>query len=341
MRSLMRSRFGDFRANWMRFRFDLDNAVRAERRQRWIERRAEMEKTGRFCNAVGSQPGAEALWFNAGCTIAEFLFRLLGIHEIGRRRALNVRRTEIALTIPQLPIAFNGYRILWVSDLHIDGMEGLAGAICNAVQGISIDLCVFGGDYRWGYAGDFREISRHISKVVAGISTRDALVALLGNHDCSSDLEVLEECGFQGLVNETIVVERGTDRLVITGTDDVHKFYTSSALNELERPKSLGPKSFGIALVHSPEFAAAASKSGYGLYLAGHTHGGQICLPGGIPIVTRLATHRKLAKQGLWRAGDMTGFTSSGAGVSGIPIRFFSHGEVTVLTLRCANGAAG
>ena len=262
--------------------------------------------------------------------------RSSGVYEIGYRRALDVRRTEVELTISDLPKAFDGYQILFLSDLHIDAMEGLADAIRQAVRGSSVDLCVINGDYRWGFAGNIRDISRDIERVVTEIRARDAVVAVLGNHDYASDLEVLEASGIQGLVNETIVIERGTDRLIVTGADDVHMFYTPAALAEMKRPKAFGPDTFGIALVHSPEFATVASDNGYGLYLTGHTHGGQICLPGGIPLVTALFTHRRLARRGLWRNGGMRGFTSAGAGVSAIRVRYFSQGEVTVLTLRRA-----
>ena len=320
----------------MGFSFDLDKVVRAERRRQWGEQRANIETTRIFQTPLGPRKRPQALGFKTGCVIAEFLLRSLGVYEVGHRRALDVRRTAIALTIPDLPKAFDGYQILFVSDLHIDAMDGLADAICRAVRGSSVDLCVINGDYRWGFAGNMGEIARDIARVVKEVRARDAVVAVLGNHDYAGDLAMLEASGIQGLVNETIVIERGSDRLMVTGVDDVHMFYTPAALAEIERPKTLGPGTFGIALVHSPEFATVASDNGYRLYLTGHTHGGQICLPGGMPLVTALLTHRKLARRGLWRNGGMSGFTSAGAGVSAIRVRYFSHGEVTVLTLRRA-----
>ena len=69
------------------------------------------------------------------------------------------------------------------------------------------------------------------------------------------------------------------------------------------------------------------------LYLTGHTHGGQICLPGGLPIITNAKTPRRYA-QGLWQHGAMTGYTTTGVGVSVMPVRFFSKGEVAIITLR-------
>ena len=63
------------------------------------------------------------------------------------------------------------------------------------------------------------------------------------------------------------------------------------------------------------------------------THGGQICLPGGTPIMTNVKTQRRYAR-GLWQHGRMTGYTTTGVGVSVMPVRFFSKGEIAVITLR-------
>ncbi len=65
------------------------------------------------------------------------------------------------------------------------------------------------------------------------------------------------------------------------------------------------PKGFKIALIHSAELADVAADAGFSLYLAGHTHGGQVCLPGGITIITYMSFHRHYAS-GLWRHGSMT-----------------------------------
>jgi predicted MPP superfamily phosphohydrolase len=87
-------------------------------------------------------------------------------------------------------------------------------------------------------------------------------------------------------------------------------------------------------LVHSPEAALLAAEAGFALYLCGHTHGGQICLPGGIPVITNIQYRRRFAS-GPWRCGEMIGYTSRGLGTSGLPVRFFSRGEIALITLRC------
>jgi predicted MPP superfamily phosphohydrolase len=140
-----------------------------------------------------------------------------------------------------------------------------------------------------------------------------------------------EQLGLRVLANETVTIRRGGAAMHVTGLDDVHYFYTDAA----GRALSDAPAGCKIALVHSPEAAHLAARAGYALYLCGHTHAGQICLPGGQPIITNSAFHWRHAR-GMWRRGAMLGYTSPGAGTSGLPVRYFSRGEVTVLTLRRA-----
>jgi hypothetical protein len=79
--------------------------------------------------------------------------------------------------------------------------------------------------------------------------------------------------------------------------------------------------------------AGEAAAAGYSLYLCGHCHGGQMCLPGGRPLLTHLSRHRDLYA-GLWRQGEMWGYTSMGAGLANPPVRFNCPGEVTEFRLR-------
>ena len=101
---------------------------------------------------------------------------------------------------------------------------------------------------------------------------------------------------------------------------------------------ALEPAGFKIALVHSPEEAPLAAGAGYALYLCGHTHGGQVCLPGGIPVLTHMDRRggrvpRRLAR-GRWQLGDLAGVTNLGAGFSGVAARFSAPPQVLRLILR-------
>ena len=155
------------------------------------------------------------------------------------------------------------------------------------------------------------------------------MVAVLGNHDPSVMADALAHFGITTLVNETLTIERDDARLVLTGLDDVHRFYTAAA----DAALTAAPAGFRIALVHSAEIADRAAAAGFALYLCGHTHGGQICLPGGRALLTMLRRCH-FGARGEWRCGAMIGYTSNGLGVGDVPLRFNSRGEIAVITLR-------
>ena len=111
----------------------------------------------------------------------------------------------------------------------------------------------------------------------------------------------LARLGYELLLNRSRRLRRGGTEILVTGLDDVHRYYTPAAAAALG---ALEPATFGLVLVHSPEFADQAATAGYGLYLCGHSHGGQVCLPGGRPIITNLRAAiavSRAASGGTWR----------------------------------------
>jgi len=162
------------------------------------------------------------------------------------------------------------------------------------------------------------------------VRVHDRRLAVLGNHDPVEMVEALAALGFETLVNRSVTLSRAGATVRVTGLDDVHSFYTPAARRALDEPHD----GFRIALIHSAEMADHAAAAGVGLYLCGHTHGGQICLPGGRVVFAQLVRCRYGAS-GLWRHGDMVGYTSSGLGVSPPTLRFNSRGGAALITLRC------
>ena len=260
---------------------------------------------------------------------AHWFLRRSGLYARGARNALDIQRTAFELRLKGLPAGFDGYRILHLSDLHLDMIDGLDHAIAIVTKGLSVDLCVMTGDYRSRFFGPFDHVVDAMKDIMSGIESRDGFLVTLGNHDEHAMADAFEAISLLVLVNESVLLERGGSFIHLTGVDDVNRFYTPAADAALSLPEG----AYGIVLVHSPEMAAAAAEAGYGLYLCGHTHGGQICLPGGIPVIVNLKRHYFYSK-GLWKHGAMRGYTSRGAGLCGLPARFFSRGEITVITLR-------
>lgn len=255
--------------------------------------------------------------------------KLTALYNRGVRNALDIRLRHVDLDLPDLPAEFDGFTILHLSDLHVDARPAAMDAALVLAGAVSVDLCVLTGDYRWRVSGPFNQIMPAMRELARRVSARHGLYAVLGNHDSADMAEAFEDVGITLLLNETMSIHRDGAAMHVTGTDDVHYFYTDAARAALEQT----PDGFKIALVHSPELADTAADNGFHLYLAGHTHGGQVCLPGGRPIITHLSRFRDYAA-GTWRHGAMRGYTSTGVGTSGLPVRFNCRGEVALITLR-------
>jgi predicted MPP superfamily phosphohydrolase len=254
-----------------------------------------------------------------------------GQYQRGLHNAANIVLRELELRFARLPRAFDGFTILHISDPHLDSMPGIEDRITELCRGRDFDLCVLTGDYRTELHGPIRAIMNSLQTLVQGIRSKQGFLGVLGNHDDCHMVAPMEAMGIRMLINESVILERGGERLRVLGTDDVHYYYTDQSLHALEAARD----DFSIALVHSPELFDAAAEAGVALYLCGHTHGGQVCLPGGHPLVKHLRSGRHLFT-GHWRHGDMQGITNTGAGTSGIPVRFNTQSEILALRLRQA-----
>lgn len=115
-------------------------------------------------------------------------------------------------------------------------------------------------------------------------------------------------------MNESAVLEINGSKLWIVGLDDAH-FYGA---HNFEKAMKNIPVDFAkVLLAHSPELISQAASLGFGLYLTGHTHAGQMCLPGGIPILRNARCASKYIA-GSWDFNGMNGYTSAGVGCSGV-----------------------
>jgi len=255
--------------------------------------------------------------------------RLAGLHGKGVENARNPWVSEIDFGFPHLPPAFDGVRILHLSDLHVGAIPGLEHDLAALIAGIPADLAVMTGDFQSRATPSPAETARLMAPLVQACRAPEGILAVLGNHDEAALVDALEPLGMRLLLNESLTLRRGGDEIHVVGTDDSHAFHTPDAVSAL----AARTDGFRMALMHSVELAAEAEGLGIDLLLSGHTHGGQICLPGGRPVMTALDRHRRLAK-GAWWLGRMQGYTSSGAGSGTPPLRFNSRPEVALITLR-------
>jgi hypothetical protein len=142
----------------------------------------------------------------------------------------------------------------------------------------------------------------------------------------------MEEMGIRMLLNEAAAIEREGQRLHLVGIDDAHYFRVD---NIEKAAMGLPHDAFSILLSHTPEIYRQAAHAGFDLLLAGHTHGGQICLPGSIPITLDSKLPRRLGA-GAWRWHQMAGYTSVGCGSSIIAVRLNCPPEITLHRLKRA-----
>ena len=262
-----------------------------------------------------------------------WMLRLTGVYGIGHRNFADVRLVRTRLEIEGLEPAFDGFRILHLSDLHIDLDPGLTEVLIALVTGVECDVCVITGDFRAHTSGPYDQAVAATARLAAAIAP--PVVAVLGNHDFLEMVPPLEEAGVRFLLNEAMSLDRDGARLHLVGVDDPH-FYQA---DNLERAMDgLADREVKVLLCHSPELYREAEACGIELMLCGHTHAGQVCLPGRVPLMTNARCPRRL-RAGAWLYRSMAGYTSPGTGSCGVRVRFFCPPEITLHEL-CTAGAA-
>jgi uncharacterized protein len=268
----------------------------------------------------------EAIYYHL---IIKYFFKLTGLYNQGKQNALDIRLVTREISVPNLPDKFLDLNILYFSDLHLDGLEGLSSKMVQILEKLETDIFIFGGDLRMSTYGDYEICLELFSRIMTNVKTKYGKFAVLGNHDCLEMIPALESMGIKVLLNDSYRIEKDGQEIYLVGVDDPHYYKCSDikvALNGVPE------KAFKVFLCHSPEMFKEAAENNMDLYLCGHTHAGQVQLP----IIGPLFTHSRSPRftaQGFWKIGSMQGYTSTGVGVSGVPVRFLTRGEVVALTL--------
>lgn len=268
-------------------------------------------------------------WFLAHAVIRASL-GLVGLHGRGRRNALKIRIVHNDVRLAALPAAFDGYTILHLSDLHLDMSEDFVQALIERVRRVDYDLCVLTGDYRFRTRGPYEPALAGLARLRPHL--KDPVYAVLGNHDSIRMVPGMEDLGIRVLLNESVRLERQDATIHLAGIDDAH-YYRVDNLHKAAH--DIPPEAVSILLSHTPESYRNAAHADFKLMLCGHTHGGQICLPGGIPLITDADCPRAYAR-GPWRYHDLIGYTSVGAGSSIVDVRLNCLPEITLHRLQRA-----
>ncbi len=256
--------------------------------------------------------------------VLRFVLRLLRVYERGVRNALAIRQRHNTVILPRLPPAFEGYTLLHLSDPHLDMNPDFPAALIRALDGLSYDACVITGDFRALTAGPIQPAIDGLARIRPHLEA--PVYAILGNHDSIRMVPAIEALGVQLLVNQAQSIRRGDSAIWLSGIDDPHYFQVE---NFEKAADEIPSDAVAILLSHSPEPYRRAAHIGFDLMLSGHTHGGQICLPGGVPLITNAACPRAFCA-GPWSYHNMQGYTSVGSGSSMVDVRFNCPPEITL-----------
>jgi len=267
----------------------------------------------------------------AGSAIAALALSAVGVWQAVR--VPEVKTIEVAL--PNLPRAYDGFRIVHLTDLHAsrllqgDWMQ----AVVARTNALKPDLTLITGDLVDGTpaarAADVQPL--------ADLRAQYGVVAIPGNHEYYAEylgwIEAFKKLGLRMLLNEHMTLERDGQPLVLAGITDSVAARVNQPLPDIDAAmKGVPPSSAVILLSHRPVGAVRHAQAGAGLQLSGHTHGGQILGP---HFITQLANEGYVS--GMYQVGNMQLYVSNGAGLwPGFPIRLGRPSEITQIVLRAA-----
>jgi len=245
---------------------------------------------------------------------------------------------KLEMRVHGLSPAFDAFKIALISDFHFGPYTGAReiGAAVQAVNRLSADLVALLGDFvSEPLSGEMKlgaKKAEPCAQVLSGLRSQLGSFAVLGNHDYATDPEfvadALQSHGISVLRNSSRVFERDRGKLSLVGLNDA----TFSAPRLDEALVGIPASDTKIVLVHEPDFADYTSQFGIELQFSGHSHGGQVRIPGMRPLwLPPLA--RKYYK-GYYRVRGLQLYTNQGIGTIGVPFRFCCPPEVTLVSLR-------
>lgn len=256
----------------------------------------------------------------------------------GLYEACWLERRELEVPVACLPAALDGFRIVHLSDFHLGSVSLNARPFRAALDwaaGRPADLVAITGDL---LSHDRGELA--LREGLRRLRPEHGVVAVLGNHDvavtrdpfsAARELDDLADAGAVLLRDSSLTLDVGSSTIQVVGVDP------RSYMGRAARPQRLADQDadLRILLCHFPKVVDALPPGAFDLVLAGHVHGGQICLPypGGKITFGEL---RPGYREGVFQVGRTTLVVSRGTGTAFVPFRFFARPEVAMLVLRRA-----
>jgi predicted MPP superfamily phosphohydrolase len=237
--------------------------------------------------------------------------------------------------LPHLPDAFRGMRIVQVSDFHYaEYTEAFfLRDMVSRINQLTPDMVVLTGDFISFSPMPQSFAQRHAAPCAAILSGIECPLryAILGNHDYIVGPEYvaapLREHGIPVLMNATVALERGNQRIWLGGLG-------SACVDKADPAHALAGVPAGepvILMAHEPDILPDIARYNVDLMLSGHTHGGQVRIPF-LPLF-HLPEYGEKYIEGLFRLGPTQLYVNRGIGAVGVPFRFRCPPEITVITL--------
>ena len=219
------------------------------------------------------------------------------------------------------------FRIVHISDLHVDTTPRNEEAAVRIINGLEPDLIVVTGDFL-NDAGAVPRLKGMLGRLEAPLGK----LAVAGNFEQYywPDMDLLAGTGFRLLERETVVAAKGSESLGVFGMGYVPSDHLGEPLEDLPADR------FNLFLFHTPDLVEDLSEQGIDLYLCGHTHGGQVAMP----LYGALITFSKFGKKyesGMYQVGDTVLYVNRGLGMEPRPapqMRFFARPEITVFDIQ-------
>lgn len=274
--------------------------------------------------------------------------------------------STLRISVPELPECFDGFRLLQLTDLHYGPVTKLS-HIRKAVElsnSLAPNVVLLTGDYiqnfhvgikhflhtkvnrgpfRWSrYRRQVRDLAVELGRELENLDVNAKIIGVFGNHDYLDGLSTIMRylpANVEWLVNEQVHIENQGERVGIYGLDDLWRGQASLKDSLLPSEDDYLSKEpfLKILLSHNPDIILSPDEhliSEMDLMLSGHTHGGQICLPGWGPIISR--TSQKTHVKGLSYHRDTAVYVSHGVGYGLLPLRLGCPPEIVLLELCCA-----
>ena len=260
------------------------------------------------------------------------------------RNCFRVKRVEVESC--RLPASFDGYRVVHISDMHLNSFAGREKALQRAVDKINAlnpDVVLFTGDLvsfgHWELDG--------MQDILEGVKAKDGVFSVLGNHDYSEyhrwpskqeqaeAVEMLKrrqrDMGWHLLLNENEPIARGADTISIIGVENISGDNHFRTYGNLSQAMQGADGAYKILLSHDPSHwrKEVVGKSDIDLMLAGHTHAMQVMLLGWSPSAF-------IYKEwgGLYREGNQSLYVNRGLGQTVFKARIGATPEITLIELK-------